>query len=71
MALNLDDVLAKVREERTIGDSLVALVKSLKERLDACMAGEVPPETQAKIDAIFNEVEANRAHYEEAVKANT
>lgn len=67
--MTLDETLSKVREETTVEQSLVTLTGDIKKRLDDLLAGNLTPDQQAKVDEIFNEVEANRAAA--AIVANT
>ena len=71
MARTLDDVLADVEAEKTQIDSLAQLTTGLKEQLDAVLAGTLTPEQQAKVDAIFDQVETNKAAIVNAINANT
>lgn len=71
MARTLDDVLADVTAERSQIDSLAQLTTGLKEQLDAVLAGALTPEQQAKVDAIFEGVESNKAAIVLAINANT
>jgi hypothetical protein len=68
----IDDVLAGVTELDTLEDSLIALTTNIKALLDAALANTtVPAEVQAKIDAVFAQVEANKVQVADAVTANT
>ncbi len=71
MAQTLDDVLADVTDEKTQIDSLAALTTGLKAQLDAVLAGALTPAQQAKVDAIFTAVDANKAAVVTAINANT
>ena len=56
----LDEVLAKVTQESGSIDSLIALMEGIKQQLaDALSGATLPPEVQAKVDAVFAGVEAN------------
>lgn len=58
----IDEVLADVQAESTQLDSLAALIGGLRTQLaDALADTTIPAETQAKIDAVFTAVEANKA----------
>lgn len=66
----LDETLAKVTEQGDRLDSLLAFVSGLKKQLEEALAGQMTPEMQAKIDAIFTEAEENRAKIDEALNVN-
>lgn len=61
----LDDVLAEVQAEKTVVDSAVVLIGGLSDQLKA--AGGDPAKIQAVIDAI----DANKAELAAAVQAGT
>ena len=67
----LDDVLNDVQEERTQIASLSTLTAGLRQQLKDALAGVLTPEQQAKVDAIFDGVEANKAAVVAAINANT
>lgn len=67
----LDEVLADVQAEKTQVDSLVALTTGIKKQLDDLLAGKLTPQDQAKVDAIFGAVQANRQEVVDAINANT
>lgn len=68
----IDEVLAGVTELDTLEDSLIALVQNIKSQLDELLANQgIPAEVQAKIDAVFAQVETNKAQVADAVSANT
>ena len=67
----LDEVLAAVQEQDTQIDSLAVLVAGIKQQLDAVLGGQLPPETQAKVDAIFERVTSNTQEVVDAINANT
>lgn len=57
----LDDVLAAVRAEKTLIDSVGALVTGLRDKLAAALANTaLPADVQAEIDTIFTEASSNR-----------
>lgn len=68
---NIDQLTAAVADETTKEDSLITLVVSIKQELDALTAGQLPPDVQAKVDALFNTVTANSAKITAAITANT
>lgn len=68
----LDETLASVTDNSTVGDSAVALMASLKTRLDEALSGvTLPPAVQEKVDAIFQASEADKTKLQEAILANT
>lgn len=68
----LDEVLADVTAETTLIASLGTLITGLKDQLAAALADTtLPPEVQAKVDAIFAAAEANKTALANAVSANT
>lgn len=72
MDVTLDQTLESVTSNGTVGDSIVTLVTSLKKSLDDALAGiTLPPAVQAKINAIFEASEADKAKLQEAILANT
>ncbi len=67
----LDEVLTDVTDEGTKLDSLSALIAGLKQQIADALAGTtLPPAVQAKIDAVFAGVEANKAKVQAALDAN-
>lgn len=73
MAITLDQVLESVTNNATVGDSAIALLKGIKQQLDAVLAsgGGITPEMQIKVDAIFAASEADKAKLEAAIVENT
>jgi len=71
MAATLDQILADTADESTVIDSLATLTAGLKAQLDAVLAGNLTPDQQAKVDAIFSAVDANKAKVAKAVTDNT
>lgn len=68
----LDQVLASVTENETVGDSIVTLLNSIKTRLDEALSGtNLPPAVQAKVDAIFASSERDKQKLADAIVANT
>lgn len=68
----LDEVLADVTEEGTKIDSLTVFVAGLKQQIADALSGvKLPPAVQAKVDAVFDAVEANKAKVVAAMDANT
>lgn len=71
MAVTLDQVLESVTNNATVGDSAIALLRGIKQQLDAVLAGGISPALQAKVDAIFAASEADKAKLEAAIVENT
>jgi len=68
----LDDVLSDVKDESTQIDSLSTLMDGIKQQLaDALSGASLPPNVQAKVDAVFAGVEANKAKVVQALNAGT
>lgn len=67
----LDELMQDVTDEGTVEDGLVTLTEGIKAQLDAFLAGQLTPEVQAKVDAVFAGVEANKAKVSAAITANT
>lgn len=68
----LDQVLASVTENETVGDSIVTLLNSIKTKLDEALSGtNLPPAVQAKVDAIFESSERDKQKLADAIVANT
>lgn len=68
----VDEVLEAIAAADTVDDSLIVLTTDIKRRLDDALSGvTVPPAVQAKINAIFDTVEAGKAKVAAAVLANT
>lgn len=68
---NIDEVLSDVADESTQIDSLSALTSGLKSELDKILAGALPPDVQAKVNSLFDAVEANKAKVVTSINANT
>jgi len=66
----LDEVLAKVTEEGTADDSMIALLAGIKQQLaDALSGATLPPAVQAKVDAVFDAAQANVTKVNAAINA--
>lgn len=61
----IDDILAGVEEESTLDDSIITLLQNLKAAVDAAKGD------QAKIDAAFAAITANKQKVSDAITANT
>jgi nitrogen fixation protein len=69
---DLDQVLTSVTDEDTLIDSVIALLNGVEQQLKDALAGvTLPPGVQAKIDAVFDKVEASKAKVNAAIVANT
>lgn len=66
----LDEVLQAVKDESTQEDSVVVLLQQLREQIAGLVAGNLPPDVQAKVDAVFTGLQANKAKLAGAI-ANT
>lgn len=71
MSASLDQLLQAVQDESTVEDSIISLLTSIKAQLDAALSAELTPAAQAKVDAIFAALEANKTKLSDAVTANT
>lgn len=72
MMATLDQILQDVTDESTAIDSISTLIAGLKQQLaDALANTTLPPDVQAKIDAVFSGAEANKAKLAAALAANT
>jgi hypothetical protein len=67
----LNETLEEVRAVKTVADSLITLTASIKARLDEVLAGGLNPEQQAKVDAIFIELEDEKTSLAKALTDNT
>lgn len=66
----LDEVLAEVTDEGTRLDSIQALIDGIKQQLaDALSGTTLPADVQAKVDAVFAGLEANKAKLDKALNA--
>ena len=67
----LDEVLAEVADESTKIDSLGTFIAGLKQQIaDALSGATLPPAVQAKVDAVFAGVQANKQKVVTAMDAN-
>jgi uncharacterized protein YukE len=67
----LDEILDVVTQTSGTADSIVPLITGLKQQIADLIAatGTLPPEFQAKVDAIFDAAIANKAKLDTAVNA--
>ena len=70
MAHTLDDTLALITAQGTKLDSLDAFVDGLRKEVASETAGQISPEIQAKIDAVFDRASANTDKIDAALNAN-
>ena len=69
---SLDEILADVTEETTTIASVQTLLDGLQKQIADALSGVViAPTVQAKIDAVFSGVEANKAALAAAIAAST
>ena len=69
---DLDDLTAEVADEETVADSIVTLLHGIKQQLDDALSGvKLPPGAQAKLDAAFSRMVANKQKIAQAVVDNT
>ncbi len=72
MSATLDQVLQDVNDESTMEDSVITLLNGIQSQLAAALSGAtLPPATQAKVDAVFAGLEANKTKVAAAIVANT
>jgi altronate dehydratase len=68
----LDDLLSDVTAESTLIGSVSALITSLQQQVSDALSGTtLPPAVQSKVDAVFNQAEANKAALTAALTAGT
>ncbi len=71
MAKTLQEVLDAVAAEDTKIDGIIALVGGLKQQLaDALSGTTLPPDVQAKVDALFDKATASAGKIDAALSAN-
>lgn len=64
----LDEVLAEVTDESGRLDSIQALLDGIRQQLADALAGTtLPTEVQAKVDAVFAGLTANKAKIDKAL----
>lgn len=72
MMSTLDEVLSDVQSEGTVVDGISTLITGLQQQLKDALAGTtLPAGVQAKIDAVFSAVEANKAKLASALVSGT
>lgn len=68
----LDEVAQDMTEQTTLIDGISSLITGLKQQVaDALSGAALPPAVQAKVDAIFDQAEANKVKLTAAAGANT
>jgi uncharacterized coiled-coil protein SlyX len=65
----MDEVVAKVEEEKTMVDGLKTFVQGLRDQITALP--NMTPQMQAQIDQVFTTVSANSQGIADAMAANT
>lgn len=72
MDKTIDEALASVTDNETVGGSVVVLLTAIKKRLDDVLSGvSLPPAVQAKVNAIFESSERDKQKLTDAIVANT
>lgn len=66
----MQENLDKVAEQSTRLDSIITLIDTTKAELDAILAGQLPPDVQAKVDSLFEGLKANDAKIDDALNTN-
>ncbi len=69
MAHTLDELMLAVSAETTVVDSVVVLVKELRDQIAAIP--DMTPEMQAKVDSLFDAVTADASKLAGVVTVNT
>ena len=69
MARTLDELMQAVSAETTVVDSVVVLVKELRDQIAAIP--DMTPEMQAKVDSLFDAVTADASKLAGVVTVNT
>ncbi len=67
----LDETLAAVTAEDTKVDSIISLLTGVEKQLADVLAGALPPDVQAKVNAIFAQATASAGKIDAAITANT
>lgn len=67
----LDELVGAVTDETSVAESLVTLTYQIKVLLDQALSGQLTPEQQAKIDAVFNNIVTEKEKIAKAVTDNT
>lgn len=68
----IDQLVTDVNEESTLEESVITLLNGIKQQLTEALSGaNLPPAVQAKVDAAFSQLEANKAKLADALTANT
>lgn len=69
---SIDQLAQEIADETTLIDGVSTLVSGLQQQLsDALSGAQIPPQVQAKIDAVFVAAEANKAKLTRALAAGT
>lgn len=67
----LDETLALVSEQTSRLESLDVFVTHLEDQIKVITAGQLTPDAQAKVDAIFASVQQNKGLIDKALADNT
>ncbi len=67
----LEDTLALVEKQNTRVDSLIALTNDLHQKVLDALGSGLTPSQQMRVDAVFNEVQAEADKVDAAITANT
>lgn len=72
LMITIDQVAADVTAQKTTIAGLATLVAGLRKQIaDALSGATLPPAVQAKVDAVFTDLEANNKALADALAANT
>jgi hypothetical protein len=73
MDRTLDEVMDVVRSRTTKQDSIIALLGGIKTKLEEALAnqGKMDPETQAKLNELFDLESGDAQEIDEAITSNT
>lgn len=67
----LDETLQAVNDESTQEDSIVTLLQQLREQITGLTSGNLPPDVQAKVDAVFTKLQDNKAKLAAAINSGS
>lgn len=72
MDVTIDQILAEATSETTLQGSIITLINSIQAQLTAALSGTtIPPDVQAKMNAVFSTLTSNDAAVTAAITANT
>lgn len=69
MAVDVQPLIDKVNEQKTVVEGVKTFVTQLKEQLNAELANDA--DAQAKVNQVFADMEANNQSLADAMVANT